>query len=263
MGKITRTVHVAHDRGQSLGGLLHYIAAASNHAAKGYRRGARGKELYRLTVHRTGVYRAGFADYIMADVWGSHKAWRTNQLINRHARAPHYHNPAAQADCFEMAFDDASKRWDGSPAIHVAVYGAGRQDCTWMAFHVPPYVVDQLTRPGVTPRTVKLTRDEIYVTYERTVPDREPTTKVGVDMNADNNTYALLDGTVIVKNSNFRRQYSQACSKILNVKRRNDARVMAKQQKKAWTAYHNRVKNALASNRARWPTPGMVWDARC
>ena len=78
----------------------------------------------------------------------------------------------------------------------------------------------------------QLPRDEIYVTYERTVPDREPTTWVGVDMNADNNTYALLDGTVIVKNSNFRRQYNQACGKILNVKRRNDARVMAKQQKK-------------------------------
>ncbi len=114
---------------------------------------------------------------------GSHKAWRTNQLVNPHARAPHYHNPAAQTDCFEMAFDDTSKRWDGSPAIHVAIYGMGRQDRARMAFRVPPYMVEQLGRPGVTPKTVKLTRDEIHVTHERTVPDRQPTTWAGVDTN--------------------------------------------------------------------------------
>ena len=245
MVKITRTVHVAHDMGHLLGGLLHYIMAASNHAAKGYRRGVRGRELYRLAVHRTGVYQARFAAYIIVDVRGSHKAWHTNQLVNPHARAPHYHNPVAQTDCFEMAFDDTSKRWDGSPAIHVAIYGMGRQDRAWMAFRVPPYMVEQLGRPGVTPKTVKLTRDEIHVTYEKTVPDRQPTTWAGVDMNADNNTYALLDGTVMVKRNDFRRQYNRACSKILNVKRRSDTRVMAKHQQKAWNAYRNRVKNAI------------------
>ena len=246
MVKITRTVHVAHDKGHLLGGLLHYITAASNHTAKGYRRGVRGRELYRLAVHRTGVYQARFADYIIVDVRGSHKAWRTNQLVNRHARAPHYHNPVAQTDCFEMVFEDTSKRWDGSPAIHVAIYGMGRrQDRAWMAFRVPPYMVEQLCRPGVTPKTVKLTRDEIHVTYERMVPDRQPTTWAGVDMNADNNTYALLDGTVMVKRNDFRRQYNEACSKILSVKRRSDTRVMANQQKKAWATYRNRVKNAI------------------
>ena len=176
---------------------------------------------------------------------GSHKAWRTNQLADPHARAPHYRNPVAQTDYFELAFDESSRRWDGSPAIHVAIYGMGRQDRAWMAFRVPPYVVKQLAEQDVVPKTVKLTRDEIYVTYEKTVPDRQPTTWAGVDMNADNNTYALLDGTVIVKRNDFRKQYNAACSKILKVGRRNDVRVMANQQKKAWTTYRNRVKNAI------------------
>ncbi len=257
MGKITRTVHVAHDKGHLLGGLLHYVMAASNHVAKGYRRGVRGRDLYRLAVHRTGVYQSRFADYIIADVRGSHTAWRTNQLANPHARAPHYHNPAAQTDCFEMAFDDTSKRWDGSPAIHVAVYGMGRQDRTWMAFRVPPYLVEQLTRPGVTPKTVRLTRDEIYVTYERVVPDREPTAWAGVDMNADNNTYALADGRVVVEHNDFRRQYNRACSKILRVKRRSDIRVMAKHQQKAWNTYHNRIKNAIGVEARRTANAGV------
>ena len=43
MVKITRTVHVAHDKDHLLGGLPHYITAASNHTAKGYRRGIRGR----------------------------------------------------------------------------------------------------------------------------------------------------------------------------------------------------------------------------
>ncbi len=257
MGKITRTVHVAHDKGHLLGGLLHYVMAASNHAAKGYRRGVRGRDLYRLAVHRTGVYQSRFADYIIADVRGSHKAWRTNQMVNHHARAPHYHNPAAQTDCFEMAFDDTSKRWDGSPAIHVAIYGVGRQDRTWMAFRVPPYLVEQLTGPGVAPRTVRLTRDEIYVTYERVVPDREPATWAGVDMNADNNTYALADGGVVVEHNDFQRQYNRACSKILRVKRRSDIRVMAKHQQKAWNTYRNRVKNALGVEARRTANAGV------
>ena len=79
-------------------------------------------------------------------------------------------------------------------------------------------MVEQLGRPGVTPRTVKLTRDEIHVTYEMMVPDRQPTTTwAGVDTNADNNTYALLDGTVMLKRNYSRRQYNRACSGIPNV----------------------------------------------
>ena len=34
MDKITRAVHVAHFNGRLLGGLLHYVNAASNHAAR-------------------------------------------------------------------------------------------------------------------------------------------------------------------------------------------------------------------------------------
>ena len=258
MGKIIRTVHVAHDKGQLLGGLLHYVMAASNHAAKGYRRGIRGRELYRLATHRTSVYQSRFADYIIVDVLGSHRAWRTNRLADPYVRAPHYHNPAAQTDCFELAFDDTSKRWDGSPAIHVAIYGMGRQDRTWMAFRAPPHMVKHLTQPDVTPKTVKITRDEIYVTYERTVPDRQPTIWAGVDMNAGNNTYVLLDGTVMVERNDFHRQYNRACSKTLRVKRRSDVRVMAKQQKKAWDTYHNRVKNAIGVEASRMADLGCA-----
>ena len=110
---------------------------------------------------------------------------------------------------------------------------------------MPPYVIKQLAGQDVVPKTVKLTRDEIYITYEKTVPDREPTTWAGVDMNADNNTYALSDGTVIVERNDFRKQYNAACSKILKVRRRSDARIMARQEKKAWATYRNRVKNAI------------------
>ncbi|MBI1658792.1 MAG: hypothetical protein IS632_08510, partial [Thaumarchaeota archaeon] len=77
MGKIRRTVHASHDKGRLLGGLLHYVAAASNHTSKGYRRDARGKDLYRMAAHRTGIYQTRFAEYIVRDVLGSHKAWRT------------------------------------------------------------------------------------------------------------------------------------------------------------------------------------------
>ena len=128
-----------------MGGLLHYVMAASNHTAKVYRKGVRGKGLYRAAVHRTHVYHSRFADYIVRDVFGSHKAWRTIRLVNPHARAPHYHDIAAQTDRFELAFDDTSSRWKGTPAIHVAVYGSGRPDKPWMAFPVPPYMIEQLT----------------------------------------------------------------------------------------------------------------------
>ena len=245
MGKIVRTIHVAHRNGHLLGGLLHYIMAASNHAARGYRSGARGKELYRMAVHRTGVYQSRFADYIIRNVHGGHRAWRTRQSADPHARAPHYHGVVAQTDCFKMAFDDTSKLWDGAPAIHVAIYGRDRHDRPWMTFGVPPYVVERLTRPGVKPKTVLLDRNEIYVTYEESVPDREPAAWAGVDMNADNNTYACTDGTVIIRRNDHARQYNAACCKILKVKRRDDRRVMAEYQTKAWNTYRNRIRNDM------------------
>ena len=244
MVKIRRTVHVKHDNGHLLGGLLHYVSAASNHAAKGYRRGVRGKELYHMSVHRTGVYQSRFADYIVREIHGSHRAWRTHKLEDLHARAPHYHNATAQTDRFEMAFDETSKRWDGSPAIRVAIYGRGRPDRprqSWMAFHVPPYVVERLTEPGVIPKTVRLGRDEIYVTYEMDVPDREPISWAGLDMNAGNNTYAYPNGMTSVVWNNYAREYNAACSKVLRVRRRGDKRIMAKCTEKAWGTYHNRV----------------------
>ena len=73
MGTIVRTIHVAHRNGRLLGGLLHYVNAASNHTARGYRRGVRGKELYRMAIHRTGICQSRFADYMIRDVYGSHR----------------------------------------------------------------------------------------------------------------------------------------------------------------------------------------------
>ena len=95
-----------------------------------------------------------------------------------------------------MAFDHASKRWNGAPAIHVAIYGRGRPGRPWMAFEVPPYVVERLSKPYVKPKTIRIDRDRIYVTYER-VHDREPVDWAGVDMNAGNNTYACADGRIM------------------------------------------------------------------
>ena len=241
MVKIVRTVHVAHRNGHLLGGLLHYVNAASNHTAKGYRRGARGKELYGMAIHRTGVYHARFAAYVVRDVQGSHRAWRTNQRMDPYTRAPHYHNAAAQTDCFELAFDGTARRWDGSLAIHVAIYGRGRPDQPWMAFRVPPYVVERLTGDDIRPKTVLLTGDKIYVRYERDVPDREPVSWAGVDMNAKNNTYAYANGMVSVVWNDYAKQYNAACGKILRVKRRGDKRIMAKYEKEAWGKYKNRA----------------------
>ncbi len=245
MGKIRRTVHVPHDKGHLLGGLLHYVVAASNHAARGYRAGARGKGLYRMAAHRTGIYQTRFADYIIREIHGDHKAWRTNRLVEPHARAPHYRNGVARTDRFKLVFDEASELWDGSPAIHVAIYGRGRPGRPWMVFRVPPYVVEQLTRPGVVPKTVQLDRNEIYVTYERTVPDREPTAWAGMDMNAKNNTYAYANGMTGTVWNEYGKEYNRAHSKIQRVKRRGDARVMEKCTKKAWKTYKNRTKDHM------------------
>ncbi|MBI1657545.1 MAG: transposase [Thaumarchaeota archaeon] len=241
MGMIRRTVHVKHDNGHLLGGLLHYISAASNHASRGYRKGVRGKELYRMTVHHTGVYQSRFADYIIREICGSHRAWRTNKLFDPHARAPRYHNGVAQTDYFKISFDETSELWDGSPAMHVAIYGRGRPGRSWLVFHVPPYVVKRLAEPGVVPKTVRLDRDEIYITYERYVPDREPASWVGIDMNAGNNTYAYPNGMVGIVWNKYGSEYNKAQSKILRVKRRGDARIIAKYTKKAWYTYNNRV----------------------
>ena len=245
MVKITRTVHVKHNNGHLLDGLLHYVMAASNHTAKAYRRGVRDKGLYQAAVHRTHVYHSRFADYIVLSVFGSHKAWRTHKLINPHVRAPHYHNAAAQTDHFELAFDDTCKRWNGTPAIHVAVYGTGGPNKPWMAFPVPPYMVEQLTKPGVKPKTVLLRRDKICVTYEKHVHDRKPVVWAGVDMNANNDTYACTNGTVIVMQNDYAKEYNRVYNKIAKVRRRGDARVMAKCTQKAWKTFRNRVKNSV------------------
>ena len=275
MGEIQRTVHVRHDSGQQLGGLLHYVVAASNHTARGYRRGARGKDLYHMAVHHTGVYQTRFADYIIRGIHGDHKAWRTRRLADPHARAPHYHNGVAQTDQFELAFDKTSKRWNGSPAIHVAVYGRGRkagkrcadckkcerckscsdckkcEDCKnynsgeWVEFRVPPYVVERLTAPGVIPKTVRLGRDQIAITYEMAVEDREPAMWAGMDMNAKNNTYAYANGMTSVVHNEYHKWYNAAHSKILKVKRRGDRRIMAKYAAKAWGTYKNRAKDHI------------------
>ena len=92
MAKITRAIPVKHGNGHMLGGLLHYVQAASNHAAKAYRKGARGKELYRAAAHRTNLFQSPisvsrFADYIVRDVYGSHKSWHTHKISELHARA--------------------------------------------------------------------------------------------------------------------------------------------------------------------------------
>ncbi|MYB30732.1 MAG: transposase [Cenarchaeum sp. SB0663_bin_5] len=245
MGMIVRTIHVTHDNGHLLGGLLHYVEAASNHAAKALRRGVRGKKLYHIVVHRTGVYHSRFADYIIQNVHGNHKAWRTNQLTDMHVRAPHYHNPVAQTDRFKLAFDDTSKRWNGTPSIYVPIYGRGRPDKPWLVFPVPPYVVDELTKPGRTPKTVLLRGNKIYITYKESIPDCEPVSWAGVDMNAKNNTYAFADGTAIMRPNRNAHEYNKAHSRMLKVKRRSDNRIMTKYTNKAWSVYKNRIHNDM------------------
>ena len=245
MAKITRAISVKHNNGHLLGGLLHYVQAASNHTAKAYRRGVRGNELYHMATHRTGVYRSRFADYIVRDIYGSHRSWRTHKLSEPHAHAPHYRNPVAQTDQFEMAFDDSAKRWNGTPCIHVAIYGRGRPGQRWLAFPVPPYVVERLTEPGVTPKTVRIDHDGTSVTFEKMVPDREPATWAGVDMNAGNDTYAFADGTTHVERNDYAKQYNRAYSKILRVKRRGDRRIMQKYQSIAWNTYKHRTRDHM------------------
>ena len=243
MPTITRSILVRHDNAQLLGGLLHYIQAGSNHAAKGYRRGIRGKELYEMARHRTEVYQSRFAAYIVRDIYGSHKAWRTHQMSKPHARAPHYTNPVAQTDRFEMAFGQTAKRWNGSPAIHVAIYGRGRKDRKWMSFEVPPYVVERLSKTDITPKTIRIGRDTIWITYEEHIEDKEPVTWAGVDMNSNNNTYAFPDGTIIRRDNDYTKQYNAVHSKICRVKRRGDKRIMGKYAGKAWRTYKNRIKD--------------------
>ena len=58
-------------------------------------------------------------------------------------------------------------------------------------------MAEQLTKPGVK-KTVRLDRNEIYVTCERTVPGRHPTIWAAVDMNL-HDTYACTGGTLLSK----------------------------------------------------------------
>ena len=258
MGKITRSVPVAHSNGHKVGGLLHYVQAASNHTGREYRRGVRGRELRRAALHRTSVYQTRFAEYIIRDVFGSHRSWRTHRKADPHARAPRYRNAPAQTDCFELALDDTSKRWDGTPAVHVAIYGMGREDRTWMTFPLNPYAVERLTEPGVTPKTVRIHRDTIDVVYCREVPDREPEAWAGVDMNGNNDTYAFADGTVQVKRNDFAQQYNRLHSKIQRVKRRGDRRVMERFQAKAWKSYRNHVKDHARKEAGEYAKEGIA-----
>ena len=258
MGKITRSIPVVHSNGHKLGGLLHYIQAASNHTGREYRRGVRGKELRRAALHRTGVYQTRFAEYIVRDVFGSHRSWRTHQCAEPHARAPRYHNAPAQTDYFEVALDRTSKRWNGAPAVHVAVYGMGREDRTWMAFPLNSYAVEQLTGPGVTPKTVRIHRETIDVSYDMEVPDREPETWAGVDMNGNNDTYAFADGTVQVRRNDFVRQYNRLQSKIARVKRKDDRRIMEQCQAKAWNSYKNHVREHTRKEASEYAKKGIA-----
>ena len=251
MAKIVRTIPIRHDKAQLLGGLLHYTQAASNHTGKAYRRGVRGKDLYRMAVHRTGVYQSRFADYIIRDVFGSHKSWRTHQLTEPHARAPHYHNPVAQTDIFEAAFDDTAKRWNGKPAIYVAIYGRGRPNQPWMPFGVPTYVVEKLSRPGVKPKTVRIGRDHIWISYEEYIPDREPAMWAGVDKNVNNDTYAFADGTIVRRDNDLAKLYNRVFGKIYKIRRRGDNKISKKLTRKAWEKYTNRVKDHIRKE-ARW-----------
>ena len=258
MGKITRSVPIAHSNGHKLGGLLHYVQAASNHTGREYRRGVRGKGLRRAALHRTSVYQTRFAEYIIRDVFGSHRSWRTNRRAEPHARAPRYRNAPAQTDCFELALDHTSKRWNGTPAVHVAVYGMGREDRTWMAFPLNPYAVKLLTEPGIVPKTVRIHRETIDVTYDRVVPDREPEAWTGVDMNGNNDTYAFADGTVVVERNDFTQQYNRLHSKIQRVKRRGDQRIMEKCQTKAWNSYRNHVRDHTRQEAGKYAKKGIA-----
>ena len=258
MGKITRSIPVAHSNGQKLGGLLHYVQAASNHTGREYRRGVRGKELRRAALHRTSVYQTRFADYIVRDVFGSHRSWRTHQRTEPHARAPRYRNAPAQTDCFELALDNTSKRWSGAPAVHVAIYGRGREGRAWMEFPLNSYAVKMLTRQDVTPKTVRIRRETIDMVYDREVADREPEQWVGVDMNENNDTYAFADGTVRVERNDFAQQYNRLQDKIARVKRKGDRRIMERCQAKAWRSYRNHVREHTRKEASGYAKKGIA-----
>lgn len=258
MGKITRSIPVAHSDGPRLGGLLHYVQAASNHTGREYRRGVRGRGLRRAAMHRTGVYQTRFGDYIIRDIFGSHRSWRTHQRADPHARAPRYHNAPAQTDCFELALDGTSKRWDGAPAVHVAVYGMGREDRTWMAFPLNPYAVKILTERDVTPKSVRIRRDTIDVVYDREVPDQEPKQWAGVDMNGNNNTYAFADGNVTVERNDFAEQYRKLHCKLARVRRRGDRRIVEQCTAKAWKKYRNRIRDHTRQEASRYAKKGIA-----
>ena len=258
MGKITRSIPVAHSNGQNLGGLLHYVQAASNHTGREYRRGVREKGLRRAALHRTGVYQTRYAEHIVRDVFGSHRSWSTHQRAEPHARAPRYRNAPAQTDQFELALDHTSKRWNGTPAVHVAIYGMGREERPWMAFPLTPYAVKWLTRPDVTPKSVRIRRDTIDMVYDRVVPDREPRQWVGIDMNGHNNTYAFADGTVAVERNDFGKRYHKMHCKLARIGRRNDRRIVEQCTAKAWKKYSNCVKDHTRKEAAKYAKNGIA-----
>ena len=127
----------------------------------------------------------------------------------------------------------------------MAVYGKGLPDKPQMAFPVPPYMVEHLTGQGIKPKTVLLKRDQIYVTCEEHIPDSKPIAWVGVGMNANNNTYACTNDTVIVKRNDYAEQYNKAYNKILRVKRHSDVCIMKRFQQKVWNTHGNRVRNSV------------------
>ena len=102
-----------------------------------------------------------------------------------------------------------------------------------MSFEVPFYVVERLSKTDITPKTIRIGRDTIWITYEEHIEDKEPVTWAGVDMNSNNNTYAFPDGTIIRRDNDYTKQYNAVHSKICRVKRRSDKRIMGKYAGKA------------------------------
>lgn len=68
--------------------------------------------------------------------------------------------------------------------------------------------------------------------------------RAGVYVNANNDTYACTDGTVIVVQNDYAKEYNRAY-KILRVMRRGDVRIMRKCAQKVWKTFGNRAKNGM------------------
>lgn len=68
--------------------------------------------------------------------------------------------------------------------------------------------------------------------------------RAGVYVNVNNDTYACTDGTVIVVQNDYAKEYNRAY-KILRVMRRGDVRIMRKCAQKVWKTFGNRAKNGM------------------